>query len=161
MNQVEILATGPELIRRGIRGTEPVIEEIIECAEREIQVVAYVFTLQAIHLLNLIEKAAERGVRVEIIVNRLEFQEEAVRSKLASIRSKLPNVRILNYADPEGRKLHAKIVIVDRKMAVLGSANFSWGGLYGNYEIGLFIQGDAVWKLANVIDILSEACERF
>ena len=156
MNRIEILATGPELIQRGIRGIEPVVEEIINDAENEIQMVAYIFTSRAIHLLNLMERAAERGIKIDMIINHLESQDEAVRSKLSFLSSRFPHVKIFNFVDPEGRQLHAKIIVVDRKSAVIGSANFSWGGMYANYEIGLLLQGEVVWKLAGIIDFFTQ-----
>jgi cardiolipin synthase len=160
MNRIEILATGPELIRRGIRGIEPVLEEIINDAENEIQTMAYIFTPRAMHLLNLMERAAERGIKIDMIINHLESQDEAVRSKLGYLSSRFPHVRIFNFIDQEGRQLHAKIVVVDRKRAVMGSANFSWGGMHANYEIGLLLQGEAVWGLASIIDFLVQTCRR-
>lgn len=158
MSRVEILATGPELIKGGIRGTWPVIEEIINSAEREIQVLAYVLTAHAIPVLDMMEDAASRGIKLIMIVNHFELQQEIIQKRLRSLSARFGHVRIFNFADPEGRQLHAKIIVVDRKKAVLGSANFSWGGMYGNYEIGLFMEGELVWKLAGVIDLLSQNC---
>jgi len=48
--------------------------------------------------------------------------------------------------------LHAKVVVVDRKKAVLGSANFSWGGMASHYEIGVFLEGDEAWTLGKLVD---------
>jgi phosphatidylserine/phosphatidylglycerophosphate/cardiolipin synthase-like enzyme len=37
----------------------------------------------------------------------------------------------------------------------VGSANFTWGGLYANYEVGLLVEGDIAWKLAEIVDSLA------
>ena len=152
MTSVEILATGPELIRQGIRGTEPVVEEVIQSAEKEIQVIAYVFTYNALHVLDLLDQAARKGIKVGLTVNNIKRQEGRVKAKLENLASV---ASVFDFEDPHGKQLHAKIVIADRTRAVVGSANFTWGGMFGNYEIGLLIEGEAVWNLSRVADALS------
>lgn len=155
MTRIEILGTGPEIIRRGIRGIEPVMEEIIMQANTEIHVLAYMFTRSALPILNLIEKAASRGVKILMIINDLKSQSTIVTSKLEKIERDFPHVKIFDFKDPEKRQLHAKIIVSDRTKALVGSANFSWGGMYSNYEVGLLIEGEVAWKLADIIDYLS------
>jgi cardiolipin synthase len=71
--------------------------------------------------------------------------------------AKYPYVNIKNFQGSDDiQQLHAKVIVVDRNKAVIGSANFSWNGMYGNYEIGLLLKGQHAWKLAKVIDVLSE-----
>lgn len=158
MTKVEILATGPELIRKGIRGIEPVMEEIIMQACKEIQIMAYLFTSNALHILDLIENAARRGIKISIVVNELQSQDPTITLKLRRMTEDFPHVRVFDFTDPKKKQLHAKIIVVDRKKAVVGSANFSWGGMYSNYEVGLLIEGPSAWKLAEIVDHLSAKC---
>jgi phosphatidylserine/phosphatidylglycerophosphate/cardiolipin synthase-like enzyme len=109
-----------------------------------------------LNILNLLSEAAERGVKITIIINDLMSKESRIVTELKENNLKFPHFKLYNFVDPEGRTLHAKIAIADRKSAVVGSANFSWGGMYNNYEIGLFIKGPAVWKLAKIVDSLSD-----
>lgn len=153
MNDVQILATGSEFLKTGVRGIESVIEELIRRAEREIHIVAYLFTSQATHILNLLEKKAEEGVKIVLVINRLETQDETIRSKLRHIQASFPFIKIVDFHDSEGRQLHAKLIISDRSRAVLGSANFSWGGMVTNYEIGVLLEGEPAWKLAELVDL--------
>lgn len=53
--------------------------------------------------------------------------------------------------------LHAKVVVVDRKKAILGSANFSWGGMAAHYEIGIFLEGDEAWTLSKLVDNVADS----
>jgi phosphatidylserine/phosphatidylglycerophosphate/cardiolipin synthase-like enzyme len=152
MKEVEILATGKELIGRGIRGSEPVMQELIAQAQSEIHMLAYVFTPQAIHLLELLEKAAEKGVRIQIVVNSLETQDRVIQKKLRSLAAKFPHAEIVDFRDPGGKQLHAKIIVSDRRRALVGSANFTWGGMFGNYEIGLLVEGQPAWELAKLAE---------
>lgn len=152
MSGVRILATGPEFLREGVRGIEPVIEDLIASARSEVHIVAYLLTGQAAHILDLTEKAAGRGVRAIFLINRLEAQDEFIRSKLNSLCRSSPRITVYNFSDPEGRQLHAKVVIADRSKAVIGSANLSWGGLVTNYEIGVMLEGEVAWRLAALVD---------
>lgn len=154
MNDVEILVTGPKIMKGGTRGTEPVIEELIKNADREIQLVAYLFTSSAIHLLELIKQSAEKGIKITIIVNDFNSQEKIIRNELIKLSKIYPHVKIYNFI--EQKPLHAKIIVADRKKAIVGSANFSWSGMYTNYEIGIAITGESAWKLAQIIDSLSK-----
>lgn len=155
MTHVEILATGPELIKKGFRGIEPVVEEIIRKATSEIQILAYVITSNALHILDLLEKAAEKGIKIILIINSLESQDDVIISRLNSLASKFPHVKIFNFSDPEKRQLHAKIIVTDRRKAVIGSANFSWGGMYANYEVGMLIEDEGAWEIAKIVDFLT------
>jgi phosphatidylserine/phosphatidylglycerophosphate/cardiolipin synthase-like enzyme len=159
MTRVEVLGTGPEILSRGIRAIGPVIEEMILNAEAEIQMLAYVLTPQAFHILDLVSAAAEREVRVTMVVNSLQSQAVAVRTRLESLGEGKPQVRILNFRGRDGSQLHAKIIVVDRKKALVGSANLSWGGFYGNYEIALFVEGELAWELAQVVDALASVSQ--
>jgi len=160
MSTVELLVTGLHFIRAGVRAIEPVLEEIIMQAEKEIHLMAYIITPSALPILNLIEKAAVRGVRLTIVVNNLQSQNTMIVSRLNSIMERFPHVKVFDFTDPENGQLHAKVVIADRRRAVVGSANLSWGGMYSNHEIGLLVEGEVAWKLAEIIDSLCASIER-
>ncbi len=155
MTQIDVMATGPELLKRGMRGIEPVVEEIMMQAQSEIQMAAYMITPSASPLLNLIEQAAQRGIKISIVINDFSSQDETIKGRLEALSKIFPHVRIFNFVNPENKQLHAKVIVVDRKKAVVGSANFSWGGMYSNYEVGLLVEGEPAWKLGKIIDILS------
>jgi phosphatidylserine/phosphatidylglycerophosphate/cardiolipin synthase-like enzyme len=157
LSHIEILATGPELIASGVRGTDPVVEELIRKAKSEIQMIAYRFTERASHILDILEEALERGVKVVLIVNHFESQDETIRARLLELSRKFDHAEIVDFRDPRGAPLHAKLLLADRKRAVVGSANLSWGGMFSNYEIGLLMEGEGVWKLAQVFDLLSSS----
>ena len=154
MTEVMILATGPELVRDGARAIEPVIEELMLDAKAEIHIVAYLFTSQASRFLRLLRETAERGIRLTIVVNHLEAQDRTVRDRLLFLAEKFAHVTVTSFTK-NGAQLHAKTVVADRKRAVVGSANFSWGGMTTNYELGVLLEGDAAWDLARLIDLLA------
>jgi cardiolipin synthase len=154
MTEVQILATGPELVREGARAIEPVIEELMLHAKTEIHMVAYVFTPQASRFLTLLKETAERGIRLTIVVNHMEGQDRTVRDRLMSLAGTFAHAKVTSFSK-NGVQLHAKAVVADRKRAVVGSANFSWGGMATNYELGVLLEGDAAWHMARLIDLLA------
>lgn len=152
--KVEILVTGPELIGKGVRGIEPVIEEIINEASSEIHIMTYLLTSSALRILELLRRAAERGIRITIVINDLKSQHPRVIAELRSMAGQFPHVRVVSFVGLHGGQLHAKVIVADRKKAVVGSANLSWGGMYSNYEVGLLIEGEPAWQLAEIVEFL-------
>lgn len=154
MNEVRFLATGQKFIKEGVRGTEPVIEELIKDAEKEIQILAYVISQHAKKMLELLENALSRGVRVTLVINNFQSQEREIRDRLSSLSREFEHMKVVSFEDQDGGELHAKVLVMDRKKAVIGSANFSWHGMKKNYEVGVIVEGESVWKLAKLIDDL-------
>lgn len=56
--------------------------------------------------------------------------------------------------------LHAKIIVIDRTRALIGSPNISDNAMNYNYEIMLNIGGKDVAKIANLLDMLTAAIRR-
>ena len=149
MNRLEIIATGPEFTGRGIRSFESVLEEIVKNAQKEIQIASYTISPSAIHVLELLKNQAEKGVKVSLIVNDTQSVDSTVKNFFSFIKERLFGVfSIYEFYPATGRNLHAKVVVVDRNRAILGSANLSWGGFISNCELGIFIEGEIAWKLS-------------
>jgi phosphatidylserine/phosphatidylglycerophosphate/cardiolipin synthase-like enzyme len=154
LNRIQIVGTGPDFIGLGVRSVEPVVEELLRGAKREIHLAAYLFTPEATGLINLLEAAADRGVRQMIVVNRLSSQDATVRSRLTELASNFADVDLRDYSLKKSQ-LHAKVVVADRSRALVGSANFTWGGMVSNYELGVLVEGELCWQLAHVIDVVA------
>ncbi len=156
MAAVEVLATGEKFLKHGLRGAGPVIEDLISDATNEIHMLAYVVTPHARRIVDLLEVALERGVKVTVVINKLAAQSPTVVSRLNRL-SKAHKYFIVADFDTPKADLHAKVVVADRKRAVVGSANFSFGGMTKNYEVGVRFEGREAWKLSKLIDSLSGA----
>jgi len=156
MTDIQILATGSAFVKKGLRGTKPVIDEILKSAKREIHMLAYKFGNDD-DLWDLLENKLETGIQLTIIVSMME-QIPEVKKKLYSLSERFGknNFNLFDFENPEGGLLHAKVIVVDRNKAVVGSANFSLGGMKNHYELGVLITGSHAWKLAEVVEILSE-----
>ena len=155
MTKIDLLATGAKFLKHGLQGTGPMIEETIASATNEIHMMAYVITPHARHVLRLLEEALESGVKVTIVVNRLAEQDERTQARLRRMLKAYRHLRVVDFQLPRG-ELHAKVIVADRRRAVIGSANFSFGGMANNYEIGVRIDGKEAWKVSKLIDSLAD-----
>lgn len=149
-----ILVTGKYFTGQGLRAFEPVIEELILSAEKEIYVAAYVMTVSVLPMLALLETVLERGIEVLFVLNNFEQYPKRVKCRLMDLTKRFSYMRLVDFSDVDGSQLHAKVLVVDRERAVIGSANFSWGGMVGNHEIGVYLEGDHARKVAKLIDNL-------
>jgi phosphatidylserine/phosphatidylglycerophosphate/cardiolipin synthase-like enzyme len=87
------------------------------------------------------------------VLNNYEGCSETIKEELRSLRQ-FAYVKVVDFSDPEGSLLHAKVLVMDRKKAVFGSANFSWGGMVANHEVGVLLEGNSAWTLATLIENL-------
>ena len=154
MSRIKVVVTGPELMIHGTRGFETLLEEITSSAQEEIILVAYLITDAALHMIEILKRAIERGVKTSVIVNSVENVDKSVRRCFSEIQRKHPDCfRMIYFKEKTGANLHAKMVIVDRKKVLIGSANLSWGGMVGNYELGVLIEdGETAWLMARIAD---------
>ena len=85
----------------------------------------------------LIQKAGE-GVDVCILTNRKDNRGHVPDSNAFALRF-LKTTKIKVRHLPNDRIVHAKVLIVDRKKAILGSHNLSVKSCHNNFEISCFL----------------------
>ena len=102
---------------------------------------------------------------VHIIVND-DGKEDGTCSKYAKRQISLLEEKFPEKFFPQffkstpGKILHAKITVVDRSVALVGSANISKGALASNYEIMLKIGKPAAGEISLMLDELSKELRR-
>lgn len=156
LSDCSLLVTGRHFGGRGLRSIMPVMQELVAGARSEIHVLAYMMTGGARPIVNLLTNALERGVRVILVVNGPDDQVRGVVDELTGLSHVYTHMRVTHFTDPDGSQLHAKVLVADRARAVIGSANFSWGGLVSNHEVGALLGGRAAWELAAIVDELGD-----
>lgn len=129
-------------------------------AETSIRIVAYSLGCESPELENIfriIKGKIHTGVEVQMIINRFWSAATYAQAKLRELEH--PNFRLLDY-DPENEheNLHAKIVIIDSKEILLGSANISKSGLFSNHEIMIRVDGgEFASRINSLIDVLASS----
>ena len=159
MREMWLLATGAEFVnKKGLRRTQPVIEEMIKNVDKEIHILNYKFGPEAEGLWDMLKEVLAKGKRVMIIANDLSEQIESAMDRLNELNNEFgrTNFTLYNFVKPDGGYLHAKVIVADRERMVIGSANLSKGGLRNHYEMGVHIEGEEAWTVADVIEQIAQ-----
>lgn len=139
----------------GVGSIVTALEEMLTGAVREIHVLAFAVSDGAERLFDLLADRLHDGVRITMIVQRLNHQHHNAPEHLKRLATLYPNSFLLYDFTPEEQEaLHAKCVVVDRKKAFLGSANLSFNGLIRNHELGVIIEGATANDLVVIIERL-------
>jgi cardiolipin synthase len=138
----------------GIGSIESAIEDLLENAQHEILLTAYSIG-KADRIFDLLESALARGVRVRIVVNRFSEQYDSIQHILERLQKKYPHFHLYPF-QPDGERgdLHAKVLVVDRKRALVGSSNLSYNGMILNHELAVLIEGQDASAIGMTIDKL-------
>jgi phosphatidylserine/phosphatidylglycerophosphate/cardiolipin synthase-like enzyme len=121
--------------------TVDVFIKMVESASQEIDIGALYLTQSADRaLMSALRSALKRGVKIRMVLNDSEYSRKQIYKTGLDLEPGL-DLRFFAIA-PYGHKpygiYHAKYVIVDGKMALLGSANFSYPALHDNREVNIF-----------------------
>lgn len=139
------------------------LAQVVDCATEHIWVVSPFLTRDAFKILNhQLRGAIKRGVVVEIVTDMAGMKEEALRDLIVAVNSELggPSSHALKWYVPNGVKslMHAKLLVADKNVGYLGSANLTGYGLREHFEIGTEILGErakALWKLLQALKSLN------
>ncbi len=139
-----------------ISGTKyfPAVREALSKAERSINLVMFVIELspykedlKADQLINALIDAKQRGVDVEVILDQnVDFVQRRSTSdweaKIKSIRAykHLKEAGIKVYYDEPVRYTHAKTIIIDKNIAILGSTNWTESSFNKSNEVNVLIK---------------------
>jgi phosphatidylserine/phosphatidylglycerophosphate/cardiolipin synthase-like enzyme len=114
------------------------------------------------YLLDALRAAALRQVAITIITHELSNPQSPNAQAVALLRHELAGtavpvrcytVPIAKTADPALR-IHAKVLLADARVALIGSANITGAGLGKNLEVGVLINSDGVTQLVSLLDML-------
>lgn len=141
--QVTPVWTGPEsAVGRG-RLTLAVVADLIDEAERELLLASYA-TVPGGDVRRALQAAADRGVNLTLLLERPEDN-----AKFHGHSDPFPGLSAQRLAWPAGARppdasMHAKLLVIDRRTALVGSANLTSHALERNLECGLLVRGGPV-----------------
>ena len=124
------------------------MRELIAAADDEVLVVQPSIAAD-VSLLEATVEAARRGVEVRILLGSTWYNEDGNERLVSDLerlaaRDDLPlKVRLVEDTD-RFEKIHAKGVVIDRDVAIVGSANWNSNSLENNREVLLALHGEAV-----------------
>ena len=134
---VQVVASGPDVAGDALY--EGILSMIQESAH-SIWIITPYFIPDEVLLRSLIVKA-RAGIDVTLIIpakSNHRIADFARRHYVRQLRK--AGARVMLHT---GKMMHSKAVIVDERMALLGSANFDLRSLFVNFEIGVFLYSEA------------------
>ena len=153
--QVDIAVTGNAWMGDGTRSISSVIESMLQNANNEIMIVAYAITEAVDDFIKQICDCLYRGIKVILIINRLTEQPIKIQDEISRMLKEFQHFFVFNFNPPNFKEnLHAKVLVVDRSIALIGSSNLSWRGLVKNHELAVTIQGPSVGLISELVDCL-------
>jgi len=138
---LDVVWPGPETASGPGRLTAATVAELIGQALKEILIVSYATQTEPA-IAAALAAAAERGVEVTILAERHEDNPNYTGAAVP-----FPDLRAIRLRWPAGRRpvagsaMHAKIVVVDDRIALVGSANVTSRAMESNLECGILIRG--------------------
>ncbi len=139
---IEIVETAPAgLDNPNIKNTPDVWRELIDSAGQTIDMEIYSISRYTggpiYEITNAVFNAAARGVKIRILIDNKIYQGQL---SLMTEFNANENIEVR----PLSRMMHSKVVIVDNRVAYVGSANWSIVAMESNREIGLVVHSDVV-----------------
>ncbi|MBF7084353.1 endonuclease [Desulfallas sp. Bu1-1] len=154
-NNVRVIVTGNGWMGGGIGSADTAMSRLFMRVKNELLICAYSLTSGADSILQGVNDVLERGVSVTLIINRLSEQAFSVIDYLNCLLVNHPNLSVYDFCPiTKGEDLHAKVMVADRTVALVGSFNLSRRGLLENHELGVEITGEAVKDIARAIDMI-------
>ncbi|MFH8681259.1 DISARM system phospholipase D-like protein DrmC [Streptomyces lydicus] len=155
-HRVDVVWTGPASHVQTSRLTSAVVDELVNSAQREIMLVSYAsHPLKS--LSDALAAAANRGVEVTLLLEQPadnpKFHSIPDFFDLSATRLRWP----FEFRE-SGASLHAKIIVVDRMIALVGSANLTSYAFEKNLECGILLRDpDYARAIASHLGSLREA----
>jgi phosphatidylserine/phosphatidylglycerophosphate/cardiolipin synthase-like enzyme len=140
-----------------MRLTAAAIIELIDSARSSILLVSYATQTEP-SLRSALSAAVARGVEVVLLTER-----NADNPSYTGLDKPFPSLDALRLywpssARPPGASLHAKIIVVDDEIALLGSANLTSRAMESNLECGILLRGAPAPKA--IRDHVADLCTK-
>ena len=162
-NELEIAVTGSGWIGQGTGSIKSLLKDVFSNVDNEIQIATYSITESRGEFFEMLDNELARKTRVLMIVNKLYEQDKNATTKLVSLASRYPNFVLMNFQPEDDREdLHAKIIVIDHKTALVGSANLTFKGMVMNHELMVKFKGEPAHTVGSLVDRLSKhpECKR-
>lgn len=160
--QVEVVWTGPEAGGPLVRPTGAVIREMLQQvrAGGEVLLVGYSVTADdgspTLEIIKLLADASRDQAQIRVVLHK-DTEEKNRQNLLANWGAFAVKPTIYTWEPRLGgpyRKMHAKVLVVDRVEVLVTSANLTYHGLSENIELGLRVRGPQAAAIAQRFDHL-------
>jgi phosphatidylserine/phosphatidylglycerophosphate/cardiolipin synthase-like enzyme len=142
--KVDVVITGPSERDAPTRSTEAVVVDLVNGAQSELLLVTFA-AFSHPPLTKALSDACARGVAVVVVLETVAGAAGLLAREPADAFAGVRGIQFFEW--PPNRRgtsrgrLHAKLVVVDRKRAFVTSANLTGGAMENNLECGLLVHG--------------------
>ena len=151
-----------------LEATDHAFNSLVRLAQRRVVVMTPFFDERGAAWLQELFGFVSAGVERIVILRSLEDTSKrdyptgftAIQPWLILQQVKVFNYSIPRFASAGRETFHAKVVVVDRRHAYLGSSNVTAASLDHSMEMGVTLEGKAVAEVAEVIDAVLLAATR-
>ena len=143
----------------------PALLEAIDKAQNEI--IISIFSFKAVEhknsypdrILNNLAKAVKRGVKVIVVLERTGNKSDELDIQNRQTGRLLAEKGINVFFDSPRKTTHTKLVVIDQRLLILGSHNFTQSALKYNNEISILLESPDMAKNARdyILKIIKEA----
>ncbi|MCZ9330301.1 MULTISPECIES: DISARM system phospholipase D-like protein DrmC [Mycobacteriales] len=153
---VDLVWTGPEVPGSVSRLTSEIVADLVDQAHSDVLLVSYAMHTEP-RLAAALRRAVDRKVFVQILHER-NIDNPRFRGGTTPFPG-LPIRRLCWPADqrPDGASMHAKILIIDRRTTLIGSANLTGTAMLRNIECGVLIHDPKIAE--EVLDAIAYLTE--
>jgi phosphatidylserine/phosphatidylglycerophosphate/cardiolipin synthase-like enzyme len=147
----ELVWTGHKPPGSPLRSTPPVLSEMLDAAKTHVIILSYSVWLGQARVRAVLDRlvaARRRGTRVTFVIDR-KYNPGGIapdhnrRQLRTSWPADAPQPDVYSWGDDDDEiaKLHAKVMVVDRRDLLVTSANLTRHGMSGNLELGVRLIG--------------------
>jgi phosphatidylserine/phosphatidylglycerophosphate/cardiolipin synthase-like enzyme len=158
---ISFAVTGKYWIGSSAGSVLTAIRQVPDKAKEEVQIAVYSFGDNTVGFMEILESLLEKRIRVQLLINRFLMQPPDAKQKIMGLKAKYGNLTVFSF-EPirKHHDLHAKILVVDREYAIVGSPNISFHGYVSNHELAVIIQGEELaGKISALLDKLARSPE--
>lgn len=136
---VDVVWTGPAPSQSQPRLTSVTVEDLVDRARRSILLIGYAIYDEA-GVVGALERAATRNVAIDLLLERNVDNPRYAGPRYPPFGT-LPARRWCWPIEQRehGAALHAKVIVIDRHLVMVGSANITKNAMTKNLECGLLI----------------------
>jgi len=158
-DRVSVVTTGLGWLGGGTGAIERALIQLIERAQRELILAVYAMSTGPARVWEALERAADGGISCTLVVDRFSSQNVVTRERLRALRARHSSTfRLLDFVgEAESDHLHAKIVVADRRWALVGSANLTVHGMLLAHELAVVIDGPSAEQIAARVEMLGRS----
>jgi len=154
---IQFLHDLPQLVKDSTVGTSKELYSLIENAQESVHIDSPYFILTK-ELEIVLRKAIQRGVKIRVLTNSLMATDGLLpQAAYLKERKKIAKLGVELYEFNGEYSFHAKSVVIDEKIAVVGSYNFDPRSQNLNTETAIVVRNEAV--ALSLLESMNESME--